>query len=475
MPDAPTSPHPRRASRPSCARRASGPRGSRRLDAVDGTAFQLPTLIVPRAPVNRHPCGREVSGAARAGYNRGMNALCILIDGWHAGFLGPYGNSWIETPALNRLAAESLVFDCALAQSPRLDDLYAACWQGWHALCPPPPADRPTLGRLLAAAGVELEWLTDEPRLADHPAARELGEPAVVEPPWQAEPVREIEQTHAARCFMSLIDRLESLAEPYLFWCHLAGPARIWDAPMALRESFGEPGDPPTYDGADVPERILPKDYDPDVLLPLVHAYAAQMVVLDTCLGALLEYLDDVPPGSRPLLIVAGARGFALGEHRRVGPSNEALYGELVHVPLLVRTPDGSTAAARSAALVDHADLWATLLDWWRIADRPAAPTAAGLFRALEQEDWTPRDRLVLRGRGAERAIRTPAWYLRRAETAELYVKPDDRWEANDVSVRCREVAECLEDALAQMEIALRAGSAADLPPLSRVLIEGLG
>ena len=43
------------------------------------------------------------------------------------------------------------------------------------------------------------------------------------------------------------------------------------------------------------------------------------------------------------------------------------------------------------------------------------------------------------------------------------------------MSVRCREVAECLEDALAQMEIALRAGSAADLPPLSRVLIEGLG
>lgn len=404
-----------------------------------------------------------------------MNALCILIDGWHAGYLGPYGNAWIETPSLNRLAAESLVFDYALAHSPRLDDVYAACWQGWHALCPqPPPLNRPTLGQLLAAAGVEVEWLTDEPRLAEHPAARDLGEPVLIEPPWQAQPVGELEQTHTAHCFMRIIEQLESIAEPYLLWCHLAALARVWDAPMALRESFGEPGDPPPYAGADPPERLLPNDYDPDELLPLVHAYAAQIVVLDTCLGALLEHLDDLPPESRPLLIVAGARGFPLGEHRRLGFGDEALYGELVHVPLLVRTPDGSSAAARSAALVDHADLWATLLDWWRVADRPAAPTAVGLLRALEQPDWMPRDRLGLRGRGAERAIRTPAWYLRRADAAELYVKPDDRWEVNDVSVRCHEVAECLEDGLTQLEIALRAGTAADLPPLSRVLIEGL-
>ena len=62
-----------------------------------------------------------------------------------------------------------------------------------------------------------------------------------------------------------------------------------------------------------------------------------------------------------------------MGEHRRLGPCDEALHGEFVHVPLFF-FPDGLAAerpagsmypwsAARSQALVEPADLWATLLD----------------------------------------------------------------------------------------------------------------
>ena len=74
-------------------------------------------------------------------YNCRMNAICLVFDRLHVGYLGPYGNSWIETPAWNRLASQSMVFDQALIDSPDLQRLYRSYWQGWHAMCPAPPAD----------------------------------------------------------------------------------------------------------------------------------------------------------------------------------------------------------------------------------------------------------------------------------------------------------------------------------------------
>ena len=109
----------------------------------------------------------------------------------------------------------------------------------------------------------------------------------------------------------------------------------------------------------------------------------------------------------------------------------------------------------------------------WRgaaLADGSFAPAARA-----RRAGPTTRDRLVIAGAGQERAIRTPAWYLRKTESPELYVKPDDFWEVNDVAVRCQEVVECLLDAADRFEQTIYGGSVADLPALSDVLVEGLG
>ena len=42
-----------------------------------------------------------------------MNAICLVIDRLHAGYVGAYGNTWIETPAMNRLASQSFLLDQA--------------------------------------------------------------------------------------------------------------------------------------------------------------------------------------------------------------------------------------------------------------------------------------------------------------------------------------------------------------------------
>jgi hypothetical protein len=187
-----------------------------------------------------------------------------------------------------------------------------------------------------------------------------------------------------------------------------------------------------------------------------------------------LEFLKDLKAADQPLLALTSSRGFPLGEHRRVGPCDEPLYGELVQVPLLLRFPDGMGAAARSQALVEPADLWAMFSQWWQNSPEPASP-AASLISVVRQDIAALRDRLCIAGPGDQRAIRTPAWYLRAAGEGELYVKPDDRWEVNNVSNRCMEVVASLQQALLQCEGAIRTGSILDLPPLSDVLIHGLG
>src|SRR6188472_2878642 len=58
-----------------------------------------------------------------------MKAIVLILRGCPAGWLGPYGNEWVVTPSLDRLAAESVVFDRHISDCP---DPAAACraWRG---------------------------------------------------------------------------------------------------------------------------------------------------------------------------------------------------------------------------------------------------------------------------------------------------------------------------------------------------------
>ena len=40
-----------------------------------------------------------------------MNLIVISTDTWRSDHLGSYGNTWIHTPNLDRLAAEGVVFE----------------------------------------------------------------------------------------------------------------------------------------------------------------------------------------------------------------------------------------------------------------------------------------------------------------------------------------------------------------------------
>ena len=144
--------------------------------------------------------------------------------------------------------------------------------------------------------------------------------------------------------------------------------------------------------------------------------------------------------------MLCSARGFPLGEHGRVGPCDGALFGELVQVPWMMRFPDAAGAAVRSPALVEPADLWATLLDWWGAAGRLPLRRAwrRGEGRVAHGEpvccrlaagQLAPRSAIgfAWRATAAGRSAPPPGSSAP-AEQPELFAKPDDRWEVNNVA-----------------------------------------
>jgi arylsulfatase A-like enzyme len=206
--------------------------------------------------------------------------------------------------------------------------------------------------------------------------------------------------------------------------------------------------------------------HDPDAVFQYGCAYAAQVMVLDQCWRALNEALNSIQSSHGWLIVLIGARGFPLGEHGRIGGVDPRLYSEQLHVPWMIRFPDGDGRLGRSGALTSHVDLLPTLLGW---LDDDSASTLAHvdgrnvrpLLRAARAE-WCEN---LFAASASSRAIRSSAWCLRQdvpfgkaapeqvsdEVAGELYVRPDDRWEANDVARLCPEVAESLSHAMEEV------------------------
>lgn len=402
--------------------------------------------------------------------------ICLVTDRLRAAAIGSYGAAWCETPAFDQLASQSLLFDQVLTPAQTLAGLYRQLWQGAHPL--EPAAGTANLPRLLRAAGYRTTLLTDEPQLTQHPLAAEFDEQVHLPAAEVTAPARRMEETQLARLSAATLEMVSAAERadrgaPRLLWIHSRGMAGPWDAPLELRNSLLDEDDPPPPQTTSVPSWVLPEDFDPDLPLGLTQAYTAQIMTLDACLAALLDQLQGRPLGEQTLLIVLGGRGFPLGEHRRVGAAEEILYGEMVHLPLMIRFPHGLGRLTRSDALVQPSDLFATLLDCVGQRIPAAMGSAASLLPLARDEQPRVRDRLCLTTSSGQLALRTAAWHAIFAESGdqvELYTKPDDRWEFNDVASRLPDVVSGLRTALAQFQQAAQAGQLASLPPLDESL-----
>lgn len=397
------------------------------------------------------------------------NMIVVVVDRLHAGMLGAYGNTWIQTTHFDELAGQSFLFDQAFIESPRLDAIYRALWQGETAVHAGASASEVSFPQLVNSAGWHTALVTDEHALVNYPAAAAFAEQRVVSSVDAKVASADVADTQMARLFMSATEWLTAARDPFCLWLHARGMAGPWDAPLELRRQFADEEDPTPPDFVEVPNRLLEENFDPDELLGITHAYSGQVALLDTCLGALADHLEESGLAATTQLTLVSARGFPLGEHRRIGAYDEALYNESVQVPWLMRFPDGTGRMARSQALVTSSDLPGTLLEWLEVDRKNLANgRATSLMPIVRGDEQMLRDHVYLTS-GRERAIRTPAWFLRQPEsgTVELYAKPGDRWEVNEAARLCEEVVVGLQQALAAQEQAGDAG----VPPLGEELV----
>ena len=420
------------------------------------------------------------------------SAICLVIDRLSAAYVGALGNTWIHTPAFDRLAAQSIVFDRAMIDSPSLDAVHESFWAGnaaWRNAASTTEASRERwLPELCRAHGIPTLLLTDDDAVAAHRLARAFDEVVHLSQPQLHEqgvhrtsnaPITssDWQETQLAAFFAAAVEAVETRRPPGFAWLHTGALARIWDSPQALRDQYAAEDDPPVPSIVQPPSLVLDQQTDPDMLLGLRHAYAGEVSVLDHCLGLLLDTIDAGNWRSA-LLGVTSCRGYPLGEHAVVGDAREALYGELLRTPLCLRVPGGPRFGAHSQALVQPADLYATILDWLA----PSGPAEkAGVRRSanghsllhIERMADSLRAMAIARSKSGEIALATPAWFVRapvpdRGELAgdvqpkkpiaerriELYSQPDDYFEVNEVSDRCHEIVEEFREVVQAVESA---------------------
>jgi arylsulfatase A-like enzyme len=376
--------------------------------------------------------------------------------------LGPYGATWVSTPALDSLAARGVVFDRVMATSPAAGDTLHDL--GAHLFA--------------AAGGWPAAVVTDDPAVAAGLAAAPATGPAVSVRLVEAVAKTKVEEDDAETNVTRLVDvAIDVIAarQHRLVWCHVGSLGVAWDAPERYRDRYIDPEDPPPPSGAHVPGFAVDADTDPDRVVGMRQVFAGQVTLLDSQLARLFASTQQGTGNAGDwAVLVVGIRGLPLGLHGWVGVGGQELpYGELIHLPAIVVDAAGRMAAQRYGGLVVPADLGRTLCEWMAEAvGLPRASSADPLTpwqgRSLASlfESWSvpARDRVVVAGPDGA-AIVTPAWHcLLAAQPAEpklnpaaahphdravrLFAKPDDFFELADVANRCSDVAGPLGDLL---------------------------
>jgi hypothetical protein len=397
-----------------------------------------------------------------------MKCLVIVLDSCQPAYVGCYGNDWLATPTLDQLAAEAVVFDQHFAAEPTPPATRWNWLTGRYAA-----ADR-TLAlyrfpELLWERGVQTAVIADE----RSPSLGRLGAVGWEEQHWiRRSRLPEIEQeTLLGGSVQTAIEwlRANGDGDDWLLWLELAALHPPWDpatfdaealeghAEENLKPLFGpEPG--PI--AGELAERAA-------------ATYAGVVSGVDQWLGMLFDALREQGLHEQLLIIVTGDQGLPLGEHGILGPMPPRLHEELVHLPLLVRLPEKGEAGRRVHQLTQSIDLMPTLLEAFDL-EVPDNLHGRSLLHLTRGEPGSRRDYLCSHGRSRsseEWSIRTHGWYLclpgiDDQSAAKLCIKPEDRWEANDVCSLHPEVAEHLELTLRRFQAAVRADRLDQAPEL---------
>lgn len=297
------------------------------------------------------------------------NVILITIDTLRPDRLSAYGYTKHQTPNLDRLAKEGVLFENAFCDvtwtTPSMASVMTGRYATVHGL-------RSSYQRLSQGGTTIAELLRDNgfqtaAIVASYPLAPMFGldqgfslydanfSQSMIEgpvPPAPAPPgsVKEVQQllayqaAHSAyRSDSELSDRAirwlhEERHEPFFLWLHYFGPH---EKPQPTHDIFEQ-------------VRLQRAQYDSDV------------VEADRQVGRVFTTLDEMGLTPRTAVILHADHGQSLTEHDEFGHGRR-LYDPVQHVPLLMRLPGHLPAGLRVKRLVHNLDLFPTILELMQV------------------------------------------------------------------------------------------------------------
>jgi len=353
-----------------------------------------------------------------------MNVICILLDSLNRHFLPAYGNDWVKTPNLDRLAQRAATFTQNYIGSmpcmPTRRDLWTGTiefpWRPWGSL---EPYDNP-LPRVLKQDGVMTMLVSDHYHLWEAG-----GENYHVDfegwefirghenDPWATEPAAGPAEVRGAltpryRRNMARFSREEDYLSPRTLrtaaeWLELNHDAH--DRFFLMVDEF-DPHEPfhvpPPYDTMYDPDYTGPffvwpnygrPEYTEAEIRHIRAQYAGKVTMADRWLGRLLDRMDDFKLWDNTMLIVMTDHGHFLGEHGWFGKPPCPQYEAIAHRPLFIHMPGEVCSGRRIGGLSTTVDLHATILDAYGIT--PPGPCHGRSLLPLFDGEQQVRDSVL--------------------------------------------------------------------------------
>lgn len=332
------------------------------------------------------------------------NLLIVTVDGLRRDQIGPGS----DTPALDAMAREGIVYDDAVTPTPGARAANATVITGLHPLRHKVlgPEDRlgrayRTLFEVLAAEGWATGGFVSAPAAA---AASGLEQGFLTYD----------DDFGGVITGFSRINVVGHLLRALGIEGRARGASRTVGLFRAWLERHG-----------DRPFAAWIHLADPRLAVETGTSPQEAVRAVDGAVGEALAALDEVGASERTLVIVAGTHGVLLGAHG--GQANQTLYDEVVRVPFLLRAPGVEVRVPSVEAQVRLMDVANTALEWLEL-DRMDASEGVGLLDyatgARSKTIWCP-----LVGRDID-----GDWLIGLRNNGVKYVRhPDGREELYDI------------------------------------------
>lgn len=378
----------------------------------------------------------------------GPSVLLVTIDCLRADHLGAYGYGRPTSPSLDRLAAEGIRYERA----------YAAA-----------PMTLPSIPQLLTSR----VFPTKDDRLLTAPfAAAGIASGAVVNNAWIPLWLGQGEHAKPPGTFDSIASGsldAKAIVDRALAWIgrhrdertflylHFLDAHTPYQPPPRYVRMFADPAyEGPVGDSFSDVDGANGDRYGPADRAKIEALYDAAVRYVDDELGRLLDALERDGSLDRTIVAVTADHGEEFWDHGRFF-HGQSLYDELLHVPLIVRLPDGRRAGTVVRNPVSLLSLAPSLVAWAGLEPPPSfenAPFDGAAARAPELVATATQPQFPTRF-----AIRDGRWKLIESVDAgrlELFDLASDATERRDLSTARRDDAARLAKRLEQARGVLR-------------------